>query len=128
MEYSYTISKSERRARVTVSGSYDLAGSMRATRELLDDPRFEPGFGILLDLRAMDYDAIPRFEELEIAAAARESRLHVVRGPVAVVSVPGPFFDVVRLGSSRAMLFDVTSEPFFDLAAAEKWLDSFNHD
>ncbi len=126
MQYSYTISKSERRARVTVSGAYDLAVSMRATRELFDDPRFERDFSVLMDLRAMEYDSIPRFEEIEVAAAARESRLDAFRGPVAVVSVPGPFFDVVRLGASRAILFDITAEPFFDLAAAEKWLDSFS--
>lgn len=128
MQYSYTISKSERRARVTVEGTYDLAAAMRATQQLAEDPRFEPEFGILIDLRGMEYDAIPKFEELETGATVTETKRDAFRGPVAVVSIPGPFFDVVRLGVSRALLFDINSEPFLDLASAEKWLDSFDSD
>jgi hypothetical protein len=120
MPYSIDIRPAERRAVVRGQGSADVAGTVALMRELAARPAFEPGFGVLIDVRDLAY--VASFDDLialrDVFGELRES----FRGPIAVV-----VSDLLRYGITRSIsgltgMIGVRIEPFRDEAAAEAWL------
>jgi hypothetical protein len=72
MEYAFEFGGSPQDVTVTASGEARVPDFKQLYEALCDEPRFEPGMLILLDLCDVDMSTIPRMEAAEIGIGLAE--------------------------------------------------------
>lgn len=120
MPYLVEIKPALRRAVIRGEGPADVNETIAWMRRLAEDPAFEPGFGMLVDVRELAY--IASFDDLLVLRDVFEELRDAFSGPIAVV-VP----DLLRYGITRTIsgltsMFGVRIEAFREEPAAEAWL------
>ena len=120
MPYDVEIRPEQRRVIVRGRGPADVAETVAWMRRLATNPEFAPGFGMLVDVRELEY--IASFEDLLAMRDTFDELRESFRGPIAVV-VP----DLLRYGITRTIsgltgMIGVRIEGFRDRAEAEAWL------
>ena len=120
MPYSIDIRPAQRRAVVRGVGSADVADTVASMRELAALPGFEPGFGLLVDVRDLAY--VASFDDLialrDVFGELRES----FSGPIAVVVSDLLRYGITRSISGLTSMIGIRIEAFRDEAEAEAWL------
>jgi hypothetical protein len=86
VEFSIDFAGDPQDVTITASGAADTAGFAELDERLLADPRFRPGLAYLVDLSAVDADAIPQTDVERIAARGAETTWHYPPRAVAVVA------------------------------------------
>jgi hypothetical protein len=83
MPFDYRIIAEDRIAYVTAKGPIDMRAAVEAMGELARHPEFDPSFGVVIDLREMNYR--PSFGELRVIAWALAHERFALPKRVAVV-------------------------------------------
>lgn len=121
MPFKYEIDERKKIAFVTASSDICLAESIQAMYDVAQDPRFNPSYGVLVDLRVSEYTPT-LLESYQLARTLRELR-HSYAGPMAVgVS------NTVHLGIMRMIISFVEHDGMrmtasLDLDEARRWLE-----
>ena len=120
MPYLVDIRPAQRLAVVRGTGRSGLAETLDTMRDLAARPEFPPGFGMLVDVRELDY--VASFDDLLAMRDVFSELREAFSGPIAVV-VP----DLLRYGITRTIagltgMVGVRIEAFRDSADAETWL------
>ena len=122
MPYAIDIRSEQRRVVVTGTGKPDVVETMETMRRLAAEPDFEPTFGILCDVRELEY--VASFDDLIVMRDGFDELKESYAGPIAVL-VP----DLLRYGIARTIsgltsLIGIRIEAFRELAEADAWLAS----
>jgi len=120
MPYLVEIRPETRRAVVRGQGPADVAETVAWMRRLAEDPAFEPGFGMLVDVRELAY--IASFDDLLVMRDVFEELRDAFRGPIAVVVPDMLRYGITRTISGLTALFGVRIEAFREEPEAEAWL------
>ncbi|MFQ5739856.1 MAG: hypothetical protein ACE5JX_12675 [Acidobacteriota bacterium] len=120
MAFYHTISQEEGIAYVTASGPGDLQASEDGAAELAADPSFQSYYGVLVDLRLVEY--LPSAEETREIAAQLGQFKDTFDGKVAVVVSGNVAFGLVRMTCIYAELMGCSMTAFRDYQAALQWL------
>jgi hypothetical protein len=83
MPFDYHIDQERGLAFVTARGPIDMRSSVEAMGELVRHPEFDPGFGVVIDLREMTYR--PSLGELRVIAWALAHERFTLPKRIAVV-------------------------------------------
>ena len=122
MPYAIDIQPARHRVIVRGLGKPDIRETVEAMRRLAADPLHSPEFGILADMRDLDY--VASFDDLIVMRDVFDELKVSYTGPIAVL-VP----DLLRYGIARTIsgltgMIGIRIEAFRDLADAEAWLDA----
>ncbi len=122
MPYTIDIQPERRRVIVCGIGSPDIGETMETMRRLAAEPTNDPTFGILADMRELEY--VASFEDLIVMRNGFDELKASYVGPIAIL-VP----DLLRYGIARTIsgltgLIGIRIEAFRELAEAEAWLAS----
>jgi len=122
MPYAIDIQPARRRVVVRGLGKPDLSDTVEAMRRLAADPMHSPGFGVLADMRELDY--VASFDDLIVMRNAFDELKSSYTGPIAVV-VP----DLLRYGIARTIsgltgMIGIRIEAFREMTAADAWLEA----
>ena len=120
MPYTHQLDATAGRLTVVGSGKSDFRETEAAIRWPADQPAFEPRFGVLADLRALDYT--PSLEEARGFVEVFKSLRAKLQGPVAVVVEGVVQIGIVRLIAMLARFNGVRMQAFHDPARAQQWL------
>jgi hypothetical protein len=118
MPYSWKVDPALRLVSVRGWGPMDLEESLSAPHRVLSDPEVEPDFGILVDLRELDYE--PRPEDL-IAVARNLIDIGPRLRNVAIV-VTEALATAAEVGSAMAAAGGISQRVFTDPEEARRWL------
>ena len=122
MPYAIDIQPARHRVNVRGLGKPDVRETVETMRRLAADPLHSPTFGILADMRELDY--VASFDDLIVMRDVFDELKVAYTGPIAVL-VP----DLLRYGIARTIsgltgMIGIRIEAFRDLAEAEAWLDA----
>ncbi len=122
MPYAIDIQPARHRVVVRGLGKPDLRETVETMRRLAADPVHSPAYGILADMRELDY--VASFDDLIVMRDAFDELKGSYTGPIAVV-VP----DLLRYGIARTIsgltgMIGIRIEAFRELAEADAWLDA----
>ena len=120
MPYSYTIHPSESHALLIAEGECDLDQTIVAMTALAGDPAFQPEFGVLADVRGIDY--APGAEETRRLATVAAQRDLLLNHPIAIVASGDLNYGIGRMFSALVALQGGTAEVFRDMDGARAWL------
>jgi len=99
MPYEYEVDSRQRLVYVRGWGPMDLEETLRAPERLAEHPDFRPDFGIVVDLRDLDY--APRAADV-IAVARNMVRLRGLFKHRIAIIVPAPLHLAAELGAAIA--------------------------
>jgi hypothetical protein len=119
--YTWSIDRAARFVLVQGAGPMDLEESLAAPVALAGDPEFDPEFGVLVDLREIEYEPWAG-DVVEIGRNLVRLRGLFPRG-IAVV-VPHRLTLAAELGAAIAAAGGVSVQVFEDLEAARTWVDA----
>lgn len=107
MEFAFEFGGAPQDLTITASGIADVAGYQRMYSELVADPRFRPGFLILVEQSALDLSHCSDDEIEQIAASLAERDWRYPPRAVAIVastreSSEGARLGIVFLGGSHS--------------------------
>jgi len=120
--YSFSVMPERRRAVVRFRGPFELEQALSAPLELFAHADFEPGFGVVVEMRSLR-------EGPDVADALAVAR-NLVRfralfeGPVAVVVGEGPIHRLAEVTASLAGLGGFPVQIFHEESDAEAWIES----
>ena len=120
MPYTIAIQPDRRRVVVCGLGSPDVGETMDTMRRLAADPTHDPAFGILADMRELDY--IASFEDLIVLRNGFDELKASYTGPIAIVLPDLLRYAIARTLSGLTSMIGIRLEAFRELAAAEVWL------
>lgn len=117
----YEVCADERIVIAALVGTLTVDDYAEAARQAIADPRLRPGFGLLIDGRALN--PLPSIEELRaLVQVARELQLHGVE-PFALVAATDLQFLVGRLFATMAAAsIGLKSRVFRSIEVAREWL------
>lgn len=119
MPYCYEIDRAERIAYVRGWGRLDLEETLQAPVELANHRDFEPGFGVVVDLRDLDYQPRPS----DVVAIARNLvRLRKSFTHRMAFLAPERMARAAELAAAMASAGGVELRLFTDLAEAFHWV------
>lgn len=120
MEAHYTVDPERQLAVVTVRGEASVADQIQILTELIEDPAFEPNFGVIADYRELAFDPSPRHMKA-LAGAYRKVR-RSLRGRVAIVVGSKAHLALGRVASPMARLAGLSMKVVDSLEAAHEWI------
>ncbi len=121
MPITHTVEPENCLVKLCVSGRLTVVESLAAVDEVVADPLFEPGYGILSDHRAIEEPATPELIRAMIGhMQARAAALGAARMAV-IVSHPASF-GMMRMLQARAEGIGLPVRIFKDETAARRWL------
>lgn len=121
MPYTFTIDRAARLALVRGFGRMDLEESLSVPAAVAAEPEFEPEFGVVVDLRELEY--VPCASDV-VAVGRNLVRLRpLFRNRVAVV-VPHALSLAAELGAAIAAAGGVSLRVFEDVDAARIWVEA----
>lgn len=121
MPYTWKVDPVARLAFVRGWGPMDLEESLRAPHELLSDPDYDPEFGVLVDLRELEYE--PRPEHVVAVAHNLIGIAPLLRGRIGVV-VAEALATAAEVGAAMAGAGGFPLRIFTDPDEARAWLAS----
>jgi hypothetical protein len=124
--YVYSIDEGKELATVIWTGDVLPEDAGEAIRAVAQDPRCEPSFRRLVDMRAARVQ-IPKQDNRELAAAKIQATptfdQHVKYGKTAIVVGDELSFGIASQYAAYSELQGVPTEVFREIRAAEEWLD-----
>ena len=120
MPYTIDIQPERRRVVVTGTGKPDIGETMATMRRLAADPAYEPMFGILADMRELEY--VASFEDLIVMRDGFDELKASYTGPIAVLVSDLLRYGIARTISGLTGLIGIRIEAFREPAAADAWL------
>lgn len=120
MPYSIAFDREARRAVIRGVGTVDLATGLGAVVSLMDDPRLEEGYGVLVDIRDVDYT--PSLAEARHLAGLGAEAERLRRHRVAFVTATQTHFSAAHMVATLAAMKGVVAKAFRALDEAEGWL------
>lgn len=122
MPYTFSVAPDTRRAVVRFRGPFELEQALSAPLELFAHADFEPGFGVIVEMRSLREG--PGVGDA-LAVARNLVRFRALfEGPVAVVVGEGPIHRLAEVTASLAGLGGFPLQLFHDEAEAEAWIES----
>ena len=121
MPFTHNISEEEQIAFVKANGKIDLKSCIDAVRDVANAFNNRSHFGVLVDLRAMDYS--PRIQELRSLAQILGERKSTFRGGVAIIMAEEKE-TIAFAACTIARAWGFVMKPFTDLIEAKKYLKS----
>ncbi len=119
MPLHYNIDPKERLVRIVGTGVVSMSSTIAEVERVAADPRFEPRFMVIFDLREVHYEAELKDGD-ELAAVLRQKKSDF-QNKFAVV-VPGSLLLLVKLYCLLANMAGFEKiMPFTDMEEAEKW-------
>lgn len=120
MPFELKVTPGESLARIHARGKEDFPSTLAAMREMANDPRLQPGMGILLDARELDYLATPP----EVSNFAAPDALPAMFGKnrLAILVRRGAQFGVARVFAAKAEAAGAVVEVFAEEEIALAWL------
>lgn len=119
MPYEYEVDSRLRLAFVRGWGPMDLDETLRAPERLLEHPEFRPEFGIIVDLRDLEY--APRAQDV-IAVGRNLIRLRGLFAHRIAVIVPAPLNLAAELGAAIAAAGGFPVRIFDSPEQAREWV------
>jgi len=119
MPYRWVVDSTARIVLVRGWGPMDLDESLKAPHDLLADPRFDPEYGVLVDLRELEY--VPKADDVIAIAKNLVDLGSVLRGRVGVV-VPGELTTAAEVGAAMAAAGGFPFQVFTEPDSARDWL------
>jgi hypothetical protein len=119
MPFEYRIAREEGLAYVTASGVIDMRSSVEAMGEIVRHPDFDPGFGVVIDLREMTYR--PSLGELRVIAWAMAHEKFVLPKRIAVVLSETVKRTRARVYDRFGRMAGVALQLFPDMEGAIAW-------
>ena len=118
--FTYDLNPSRQRADVVVSGKTSGAELMAGLRDLLDDPKFDAGYGILIDLAGVELS--PTIAELRDVALAVRANSVGTGARRAMVTSSTVFFELAQLFARLTSGSASKYRAFKSREEAEEWL------
>ena len=120
MPFTYRIAEDECVAYVSASGAVDVRSSVEAMGELSRDPKFDPDYKVVVDLREMQYR--PSLGELKVIAWALGHEKASFRNKVAVVLSETARKRRAKVYSKFGRMAGFALELFPDMEGALEWV------
>ncbi len=121
MAFEFTLSGRDRRIQVTAHGPMDFRESLAAGVTLTKRPDFQPHYGVLADLREIEF--APSAPEIEHFGRALARFKESFQGRIAVLVKGQLMFGLARMTCSVAEANGFPMRPFTDLEEACAWLE-----
>ena len=121
MPYRWVVDSTARIVMVRGWGPMDLEESLKAPRDLLVDPRFDPEYGVLVDLRDLEYE--PGADDLIAVTQNLIDMKPLLRGRVGLV-VQRELSTAAEVGAAMAAAGGFTMRVFSEPDSARDWLSS----
>jgi hypothetical protein len=118
--FTYELERSRRRVNVVVSGETSGGELMTVLREVLDDPRFDPAYAVLVDLGALQQT--PTIAELRDVALAVRANSVGTGARRAMITSSTVFYELAQLFARLTAGSASTYRAFRNRAEAEAWL------
>jgi hypothetical protein len=119
MPYKWKVDPAARLVFVRGWGPMDLEESLRTPHELLSDPAYDPGFGVLVDLRELDYE--PQPDDVVAVAHNLIGMAPLLRSRIGVVVAQG-LATAAEVGAAMAGAGGLPLRVFTDPDEARAWL------
>lgn len=120
MPFELKVAPEESLARIRAWGKEDFPSTLGAMRDMATDPRLQPGMGILLDARELDYLATP--PEVSNFAAPDAMPAMFGKNRLAILVRRGAQFGVARVFAAKAEAAGAVVEVFAEEEIALAWL------
>ncbi len=121
MAFEFALSDRDRRIQVTARGQVDFRESLAAGVALTKRPDFQPHYGVLVDLREIEF--APKTPEIEHFGRDLARFKESFQGRIAVVVEGQLMFGLARMTCSVADASGFPMRPFTDLEEACAWLE-----
>ena len=118
--FELKLAPGENLARIRGWGKDDFQSTLAAMRDMANDPRLQPGLGVLMDARELDYLATP--PEVSNFAAPDAMPAFFAKHRLAIVVRRGAQFGVARVFAAKAEAAGAAVEVFVEEAVALAWL------
>jgi hypothetical protein len=120
MPYHLEFDPSHRQAVLRAEGDVDLAASLDAIAVLTIDPRLQPGYAILVDMRQADYT--PSLADARKLTELRDQAESLRHHPIAFVTATPAHYSAASLVATMASLRGVAARAFREQGEALAWL------
>ena len=121
MAFEYALSERDRRIQVTARAPIDFRESLAAGVTLIMRPDFQPQYGVLVDLREIEFS--PSAPEIEHFGRALGRFKKSFQGRIALLVEGRLMFGLARMTCSVAEANGFPMRPFTDLEEACAWLE-----
>ena len=120
MPYHLEFDATLRRAILRAEGAVDLAASLDAIAALTIDPRLQPGYAILVDMRQADYT--PSLADARKLTELRDQAAELRHHPIAFVTATSAHYSAASLVAAMASLRGVAARAFQRHEEGLSWL------
>jgi len=120
MSITWSISEEKRLALVRVEGPTNLAEVVDSMVEVAGSPDFQSDYGILVDLREMEYSPSVR-ELIEIASAIINMK-SLMQGKLALVTSTAFHHRMTQFNVRLVSVVGVRAKAFREIEEARKWV------
>jgi hypothetical protein len=120
MPITWSISEEEALALVRYEGPTTLAEVVDTMVEVAGSPEFQPHYGVLVDLREMEYS--PSIRELIEIASALINMKSLMQGKIALVTSTAFHYQMTQFNVRLVSVVGVRAKAFREMEEARKWV------
>ena len=120
MSITWSISEEEALALVRYEGPTNLAEVVDSIVEVAGSPEFQPHYGVLVDLREMEYS--PSVRELIEIASATINMKSLMQGKLALVTSNAFHHRMIQFNMRLVSVMGVRGKAFREMEEAREWV------
>lgn len=122
MPYKFEIDQKSGVVLFSATGVFTPVDFLYCISDVVDDPRFKPGFSHLVDLRAVKYFVVSPEVMRDRVVLDKDLSTRLGRGKIAIVSSSESVYGITKI--YEALMKDSSNEvnTFMDIAEARQWL------